>query len=139
MAAFVGFKIGSGVLGTLTTFGSGIAGAAKATGTLVSNLAKLGKGKTPKTPSVPTAPTTGTAPTATNPFAPLLDTFNGFAKSAGKLAIIFGVIKLIEEAAQALQDINRKVPKDLSDLAPKMRQFNVSSRSVKTNKQQSSR
>jgi|GEM_PF-633586 len=120
MAAFVGFKIGSGVLGTLTTFGSGIAGAAKATGTLVSNLAKLGKGKTPKTPSVPTAPTTGTAPTATNPFAPLLDTFNGFAKSAGKLAIIFGVIKLIEEAAQALQDINRKVPKDLSDLAPKM-------------------
>ncbi len=120
MAAFVGFKIGSGVLGTLTTFGSGIAGAAKATGTLVSNLAKLGKAKTPKTPSVPTAPTTGTAPTATNPFAPLLDTFNGFAKSAGKLAIIFGVIKLIEEAAQALQDINRKVPKDLSSLAPKM-------------------
>lgn len=120
MAAFVGFKIGSGVLGTITTFGSGIAGAAKATGTLVSNLAKLGKAKTPKTPSVPTAPITGTAPTATNPFVPLLDTFNGFAKSAGKLAIIFGVIKLIEEAAQALQDINKKVPKDLSDLAPKM-------------------
>lgn len=120
MAAFVGFKIGSGVLGTIATFGSGIAGAAKATGTLVSNLAKLGKGKTPKTPSVPTMPTSGTSPTATNPFAPLLDTFNGFAKSAGKLAIIFGVIKLIEEAAQALQDINRKVPKDLSDLAPKM-------------------
>ena len=120
MAAFVGFKIGSGVLGTIATFGSGIAGAAKATGTLVSNLAKLGKGKTPKTPSVPTMPTSGTSPTATNPFAPLLDTFNGFAKSAGKLAIIFGVIKLIEEAAQALQDINRKVPKDLSSLAPKI-------------------
>nr|DAP21906.1 MAG TPA: minor tail protein [Caudoviricetes sp.] len=123
MAAFVGFKIGSGVLGTIATFGSGIAGAAKATGTLVSNLAKLGKAKPPKNPTVPTTnlPSVGgQGGAATNPFAPLLDTFNGFAKSAGKLAIVFGVIKLIEEAAQALQDINKKVPKDLSDLAPKM-------------------
>ena len=122
MATFVGFKIGSSALGTLTTFGSGLLGAAKASGTLVSNLAKLVKPKTPKKPAVPTTslPTGGNQTTVTNPFAPLLDTFNGFAKSAGKLAIIFGVIKLIEEAAQALKDINDKVPKDLSDLAPKM-------------------
>ncbi len=119
MAAFVGFKIGTGVLSTVGTFGTGIAGAAKAVGTLVTNLGKLGKAKTPKTPTVPSVASTGTA-TATNPFAPLLDTFNGFAKSAGKLALIFGVIKIIEEAAQALKDVNDKVPKNLSDLAPKM-------------------
>lgn len=119
MAAFVGFKIGTGVLSTVGTFGTGIAGAAKAVGTLVTNLGKLGKAKTPKTPTVPSVASTGTT-TATNPFAPLLDTFNGFAKSAGKLALIFGVIKLIEEAAQALKDVNDKVPKNLSDLAPKL-------------------
>lgn len=47
-------------------------------------------------------------------------TANQFAKGAKNIALIYGVIKLIEELAEAVKQVNDKVPADLSSLAPKL-------------------
>src|SRR5699024_3141950 len=47
-------------------------------------------------------------------------TANQFAKGAKNIALIYGVIKLIEELAEAMKQVNDKVPSDLSSLAPKL-------------------
>ncbi|MDO4680902.1 MAG: tape measure protein [Aerococcus sp.] len=53
-------------------------------------------------------------------FAPLMETVNGFAKKAGNLALVWGTIKIVEELAQALSDVSKKVPSSLPDLLPKL-------------------
>src|SRR5699024_6907319 len=47
-------------------------------------------------------------------------TANQFAKGAKNIALIYGVIKLIEELAEAMKQVNDKVPADLSSLGPKL-------------------
>ena len=44
----------------------------------------------------------------------------GFVKNAASLALIFGAMKVIQEGAQTLEDINNKVPANLDKLAPKL-------------------
>lgn len=58
-----------------------------------------------------------------NPFESILSGLTGFAKNVGNLALVFGMLKVIEEAAQALKDINDKVPSNFLSLAPKL--FNM--------------
>lgn len=122
--AFAGFKIASSTLSTLATFGGGLKTAAGAAKNLYDNLKKIKKPKlpqttpTPETPSVPGSTSTPGVPALD--FGPLLKTANSLAKGAGTLALVFGVVKIIEELAQAMKDINDKVPKNLSELAPKM-------------------
>lgn len=53
------------------------------------------------------------------PINTFFDTINGFAKKAANLALVYGVILLIKEAAQALKEVSEKVPDDLGDLAKK--------------------
>lgn len=126
--AFVGFKIGKGVLTPLLNFGSGLFGITKATGKLAGGLGKAFGGLFKKMPKdgleVPGTGKKGAA-SALNPVGGLLDTLNNFAKGASGIALAFGVIKLIEEAAQALKDINDKVPSDLSSLAPKLLNMSI--------------
>lgn len=50
----------------------------------------------------------------------MFDNLTSFAKKAESLVVVYGVIKLIEEAAQALKDVNDKVPDDYGGLAKKM-------------------
>ncbi|WP_373757975.1 tape measure protein, partial [Jeotgalibaca porci] len=126
--AFVGFKIGKGVLTPLLNFSSGLFGITKATGKLAGGLGKAFGGLFKKMPKdgleVPGTGKKGAA-SALNPVGGLLDTLNSFAKGASGIALAFGVIKLIEEAAQALKDINDKVPSDLSSLAPKLLNMSI--------------
>ncbi|GCF92505.1 tail protein [Enterococcus florum] len=49
----------------------------------------------------------------------MFDSITSFTKKAGSLALVFGTIKLIEEAAQALKDVNDKVPNNYDELASK--------------------
>lgn len=53
------------------------------------------------------------------PIDTFFDTINGFAKKAANLALVYGIILLIKEAAQALKEVSEKVPDDLGDLAKK--------------------
>lgn len=53
------------------------------------------------------------------PINTFFDTIDGFAKKAANLALVYGVILLIKEAAQALKEVSEKVPDDLGDLAKK--------------------
>lgn len=53
------------------------------------------------------------------PINTFFDTINGFTKKAANLALVYGVILLIKEAAQALKEVSEKVPDDLGDLAKK--------------------
>lgn len=53
------------------------------------------------------------------PINTFFDTINGFATKAANLALVYGVILLIKEAAQALKEVSEKVPDDLGDLAKK--------------------
>lgn len=53
------------------------------------------------------------------PINTFFDTINGFAKKAANLALVYGIILLIKEAAQALKEVSEKVPDDLGDLAKK--------------------
>ena len=123
-AAFIGFKIGKGVLSPFLTFGKGLTTVLAATGKLGGNLAGnflsiFGFGKS-KPGSQPTGPADMGAKNLISPLNTFLDTMNSFAKGAKNIILIFGVIKLIEELAQALKEIDNKVPKDLSSLAPKL-------------------
>ncbi len=126
-AAFVGFKLGKGILTPFLNFGSGIMTLTKGFGKLGGGLAKAIGGlftKLPKkAPSLPIPggdDTSGNPAKALTPFQTFLGTMNSFAKGATNLALVFGVIKLIEELAQAMKEIDTKVPKSLSSLAPKL-------------------
>ncbi len=123
-AAFVGFKLGKGILTPFLDFGSGIMTLTKGFGKLGGGLGKAIGGIFKKLPGKESAPTGGSgdlgASAAVSPLQTFLGTMNGFAKGVTNLALVFGVIKLIEELAQALKDIDTKVPKGLSKLAPKL-------------------
>lgn len=122
--AFLAFKIGKGVLTPFLNFGSGILTITKGFGKLGGGLGKAIGGIFTKLPGKSSTPGGGSgdlgASAAVSPLQTFLGTMNGFAKGVTNLALVFGVIKLIEELAQALKDIDTKVPKDLSKLAPKL-------------------
>lgn len=123
--AFVGFKIGKGVLSPLLSFGSGILGITKATAKLGGGLGKAFTGLFKKMPKMPKKKNGGPlemfdTKSFTKQASSFKNTLKGFAKGASNLAIVFGVIKLVEVAAEALKQVNDKVPKDLSVLGPKM-------------------
>ncbi|MVM90490.1 MULTISPECIES: tape measure protein [Bacteria] len=126
--AFAGFKIGKGILSPLFGFSSAILGITKATGKLGGNLGKaffgLFKKMPKKTPTSPFSDPKGKG----NPLSPLttfLDTMNGFAKGASGIALAFGVIKLIQHGAQALKEVNEKVPDDLSSMGKKFANMGI--------------
>lgn len=123
-AAFVGFKLGKGILTPFLDFGSGIMTLTKGFGKLGGSLGKAIGGIFKKLPGKESVPGGGSedlgASAAISPLQTFLGTMNSFAKGVTNLALVFGVIKLIEELAQALKDIDTKVPKDLSNLAPKL-------------------
>ncbi|EKG8791317.1 tape measure protein [Enterococcus faecalis] len=126
--AFAGFKIGKGILSPLFGFSSAILGITKATGKLGGNLGKaffgLFKKMTKKTPTSPFSDPKGKG----NPLSPLttfLDTMNSFAKGASGIALAFGVIKLIQHGAQALKEVNEKVPDDLSSMGKKFANMGI--------------
>ncbi|EFU06651.1 tape measure protein [Enterococcus faecalis] len=126
--AFAGFKIGKGILSPLFGFSSAILGITKATGKLGGNLGKaffgLFKKMPKKTPTSPFSDSKGKG----NPLSPLttfLDTMNGFAKGASGIALAFGVIKLIQHGAQALKEVNEKVPDDLSSMGKKFANMGI--------------
>ncbi|EGO5060462.1 tape measure protein [Enterococcus faecalis] len=126
--AFAGFKIGKGILSPLFGFSSAILGITKATGKLGGNLGKaffgLFKKMPKKTPNSPFSDPKGKG----NPLSPLktfLDTMNGFAKGASGIALAFGVIKLIQHGAQALKEVNEKVPDDLSSMGKKFANMGI--------------
>lgn len=123
-AAFVGFKIGKTALSPLLTFGKGLTTILSATGKLGGNLGKAFFGmfkKTPKgNPLGDQGGSTSGPASMLNPLSTFLDTMNGFAKGATKIALVFGIIKLVEEAAQALKDVNDKVPQNIFELGPKL-------------------
>ncbi len=126
--AFAGFKIGKGILSPLFGFSSAILGITKATGKLGGNLGKaffgLFKKMPKKTPTSPFSDPKGKG----NPLSPLttfLDTMNGFAKGASSIALAFGVIKLIQHGAQALKEVNEKVPDDLSSMGKKFANMGI--------------
>lgn len=123
-AAFVGFKIGKGVVGNLFNFSAGILGMVGATGKLLVNLGgifKFGKKKVP----MPEIPTTSTqelpGKSGKNPFnfEKLFDGLGKYGKRAVGFASIFATIKLISEASKALKDVYNNVPDDLTGLAVK--------------------
>lgn len=126
--AFAGFKIGKGILSPLFGFSSAILGITKATGKLGGNLGKaffgLFKKMPKKTPTSPFSDPKGKG----NPLSPLttfLDTMNGFAKGASGIVLAFGVIKLIQHGAQALKEVNEKVPDDLSSMGKKFANMGI--------------
>lgn len=123
-AAFVGFKIGKGVLSPFLTFGKGLTTVLSATGKLGGNLAGnflsiFGFGKN-KPGSQPAGPADMGAKALTNPLTSFLDTITGFAKGASNLALVFGVILLIKQAAQALKEVSEKIPENLPLLSVKL-------------------
>ena len=126
-AAFVGFKLGKGILTPFLDFGSGIMTLTKGFGKLGGGLAQAIGGlftKLPKkAPSLPIPggdDSSGNPAKALSPFQTFLGTMNSFAKGATNLALAFGVIKLIEQLAQAMQEIDEKVPNDLSQMGSKL-------------------
>ncbi|MGL9971570.1 tape measure protein [Enterococcus sp. DIV1420a] len=122
--AFIGFKIGKGLLGPLFNFSAGLFGIVKATGKLGGGLGKAFFGlfkKIPKMPKNPLGDKGGSGKEQSiSPFGSLMKTFDGFTKGAAKLALIFGVIKLIEEAAEAMKQVNDKIPDNLATLGLKL-------------------
>lgn len=122
--AFVGFKIGKGVVGNLFNFSAGILGMVGATGKLLVNLSgifKFGKKKVP----MPEIPTTSTqelpGKSGKNPFnfEKLFDGLGKYGKRAVGFASIFATIKLISEASKALKSVYENIPDDLTGLAVK--------------------
>ncbi|CAI3407570.1 phage tail tape measure protein [Enterococcus cecorum] len=99
VVGFAAFKIGKGVLSPLLKFGGGLASMAKASGTLVKNLAKLKKPKVPSTPSAPT-PSTPTVPTA--PDTTAVDTAANSAQSAAGKWVQYGKALFLVGAGVAL-------------------------------------
>ncbi|MGK9325235.1 tape measure protein [Aerococcus urinaeequi] len=139
VGAFIGFNLGKAVvgmpfkiLGTLfSPFASFLTtgwGIAKAVGKLglgiggsIATLFGGGKGANKLGKSVlPTVPTISAKDSGLNFLNSLSKTASQFAKGAKNIALIYGVIKLIEELAEAMKQVNDKVPADLSSLAPKL-------------------
>lgn len=139
VGAFIGFNIGKAVIGMpfkiLGTLFSPFASflttgwkIAKAVGKLglgiggsIATLFGGGKGANKLGKSVlPTVPTISAKDSGLNFLNSLSKTASQFAKGAKNIALIYGVIKLIEELAEAMKQVNDKVPADLSSLAPKL-------------------
>lgn len=139
VGAFIGFNLGKAVvgmpfkiLGTLfSPFASFLTtgwGIAKAVGKLglgiggsIATLFGGGKGANKLGKSVlPTVPTISAKDSGLNFLNSLSKTASQFAKGAKNIALIYGVIKLIEELAEAMKQVNDKVPSDLTSLAPKL-------------------
>ncbi|MEY8370119.1 tape measure protein [Aerococcaceae bacterium 50-4] len=139
VGAFVGLNIGKAVIGTpfkiLSTLFKPFAGflttgwgVVKAIGKLgggiggaIATLFGGGKAKNTLGKSVmPTMPTVSAKDSGLNFLNSLSKTASQFAKGAKNIALIYGVIKLIEELAEAMKQVNDKVPSDLSGLAPKL-------------------
>lgn len=121
-AAFIGFKIGKGVVGNVLSFSSGIFGMVGATGKLLGNLTgifKFGKQKlpAPEMPSMPQMPSSQGGKGFD--FASMFGGMAKYAKRSANIAIIFGIIKSISAAAQALKDVNSLIPDNLDGLALK--------------------
>ena len=109
-AAFVGFKIGSSVVGTLKTFGSGLVTAASAAKNLVKNLAKI---KGPKAPKTPSAPSTPSAPTSSIPDSSgPISAAGEAASAAAKKMLAFGAAALMVGGAIALAAVGMKLMAD---------------------------
>lgn len=139
VGAFIGFNLGKAVIGMpfkiLGTLFSPFASflttgwkIAKAVGKLglgiggsIATLFGGGKGATKLGKSVlPTVPTISAKDSGLNFLNSLSKTASQFAKGAKNIALIYGVIKLIEELAEAMKQVNDKVPADLTSLAPKL-------------------
>ncbi|ENI1325061.1 tape measure protein [Listeria monocytogenes] len=116
-AAVVGFKIGKSALTPLLNFSSGLFGILKATGKLGGGLGKAFFGMFKKMPS--SKPGKGVE-NALQPVTSFTDSLKSFAKTAGKLAVVFVVIKLVEQAAEAIKQLNDKVPSDMGDFSKKL-------------------
>jgi len=121
---FIGFKIGKGILSPLLTFGKGLGTILSATGKLGGNFLSLfgfGKENPGKNPLESIGGEGGFGDKSiTNPLSPFLDTLNGFAKGATNLALVFGVILLIKQAAKAMEVINKSVPSNFGKFAKKL-------------------
>lgn len=116
-AAFIGFKAVKGVFDV----GKGIFNVGGAFTQLFSDLFG-GKGvkKMKGSPLEEAMPGKLSGATGVGFLDSLGKTANQFAKGAKNIALIYGVIKLIEELAEAMKQVNDKVPSDLSSLAPKL-------------------
>ena len=117
-AAFIGFKAVKGVF----DIGKGIFNVGGGVTQLFGDLFGGKKGiKTPKGNPLEEAMPKGMSGSGGLGFLDNLGkTANQFAKGAKNIALIYGVIKLIEELAEAMKQVNDKVPSDLSSLAPKL-------------------
>ncbi|CAI3320828.1 phage tail tape measure protein [Enterococcus cecorum] len=102
VAGFAAFKIGKGVLSPLLKFGGGLASMAKASGTLVKNLAKLKKPKVPSVPSTPSAPTPSAPTVPTAPDTTAVDTAANSAQSAAGKWVQYGKALFLVGAGVAL-------------------------------------
>ena len=102
VVGFAAFKIGKGVLSPLLKFGGGLASMAKASGTLVKNLAKLKKPKVPSVPSTPSAPTPSTPTVPTAPDTTAVDTAANSAQSAAGKWVQYGKALFLVGAGVAL-------------------------------------
>lgn len=116
-AAFIGFKAVKGVFDV----GKGIFNVGGAFTQLFSDLFG-GKGvkKMKGNPLEEAMPGKLSGATGVGFLDSLGKTANQFAKGAKNIALIYGVIKLIEELAEAMKQVNDKVPTDLSSLGPKL-------------------
>lgn len=126
-AAFVGFKIGKGVVGNLFNFSSGILGMVGATGKLLFNLGgiiKIGKKKVPM-PELPKSPINDMPGLPKGGkgkgfgVSQLFGTLDEYGKRAAGFASAFATIKLISEASKALKDVYENIPDDFAGLAVK--------------------
>lgn len=117
-AAFVAFKAVKGVF----DIGKGLFNVGGAVTQLFGDLFGGKKGiKTPKGNPLEEAMPKGMSGSGGLGFLDNLGkTANQFAKGAKNIALIYGVIKLIEELAEAMKQVNDKVPADLSNLGPKL-------------------
>lgn len=71
-----------------------------------------------KLPKLPFFGSKGKAPV--NPLASYAEMFKGFTKNTLNLASVYMTLKVIEEAAQAMQDVSQKVPSNFADLGSKL-------------------
>lgn len=111
-------KIGRKTFGFVRDIGS-------AFGQLGQDLGKVFGKKMPEAPAMPGADGQGTSlPTYsfTDSFGPVI---TNFAKNAGNLALVWGAVKVIQELAQAMEDINTKVSGNFLELVPKMANMGI--------------
>ena len=61
----------------------------------------------------------GGASEIVKPLESLKSIGTGFLKNAGNLALLFGAIKVLEEGAEAMKQLDEKIPNDFTELAKK--------------------